>query len=148
MTGKTWLRVERPPNRWDSVGAHLPMTLGAGAVLLASAVLPPSGLPFGPTCTFLRWTGYPCPFCGSTRAFIAMGHARWFEAWYQSPLAAALFIGVGAIFLWNAVALAGGLVLRTPAPWESAIGNRRWLVTVILVIVAANWLYRIAEGLR
>lgn len=129
------------------MGAHFPAALISGGILLASVVLPLSGLPFGPICTFLRLTGYPCPFCGSTRAFIAMGHGRWLEAWHQSPMATGLFAGVTAVFVWNAAALAAGLIVRPGAGRMWGGRNRRWLAGIFCAMLAANWIYRIACGL-
>ena len=146
--GNAWMVVKRPQNRWDSVGVHLPAVLISGAILIASAIRPATGLPLAPTCLFLRLTGYPCPFCGSTRTFIAMCHGHWHDAWHQSPLAAVLFVTIAAIFAWNVVALAAGLVVKPGVRWRLDKRQRLWLAGVFSAILAANWLYRIIAGLR
>jgi len=148
MRGKSLLIFARPPNRWDSVGVHLPFVAGSGAILLAAALLPAGGVPFGPTCMFLQVTGYPCPLCGSTRAFVAMGHARWHDAWQLSPMAAVLYVIVAGIFLWNGAALAGGLVIKPSGNWMPAGRRRWWIAALLCAIIVANWAYRISTGQR
>jgi hypothetical protein len=147
MPIKPWLVVLRPQNRLDSVGAHLPAALLTGAMLIASAILPIRGLP-GPTCLFLRLTGYPCPFCGSTRTFIAMGHGRWHEAWHQSPLATVLFAGTVGVFLWNIAALATGIIIKPGEAANLTTKTRWWLAGALVSALAANWFYRIVNGLK
>ena len=41
----------------------------------------------GPSCPFRRVTGVDCPFCGMTRATIAIGRGDWHAAFGFHPLA-------------------------------------------------------------
>lgn len=151
MTGQPrhsrWFVIERPANRWDVVGVHLPGALISGVILIASAVLPSRGLP-GPICFFLRVTGLPCPFCGSTRTFIAMGHGHFHDAMIQSPFAAALFVVVAVVFLWNATPLLAGFTIKSGDALNLSKQSRYWLAGALIVALTANWLYRIFSGLR
>lgn len=56
----------------------------------------------GPACPFLALTGVPCPFCGLTRATIALGHGDVHGALGFHPLAPlvlALILGICAIVI-------------------------------------------------
>jgi hypothetical protein len=49
----------------------------AAAALIASAVIPTEVVRGGPViCPFRAVTGRPCPSCGMTRSWSAMGHGR------------------------------------------------------------------------
>ena len=37
-------------------------------------------------CLFKRFTGYPCPTCGTTRGIISLLHGKYIEGWYYNPL--------------------------------------------------------------
>ena len=73
------------------------------AVLLASLVLPAGGFPGIDTCTFHALTGLSCPGCGLTRAFCAISHGHFQEAWNLHPFSflfyAAVLICVAAPLL-------------------------------------------------
>lgn len=73
------------------------------AVLLASLVLPAGGFPGIDTCSFHALTGLSCPGCGLTRAFCAISHGHFRDAWslhpFSFPLYAALLAGVAAPLL-------------------------------------------------
>ena len=136
-------RLDRPKSYWDVVGHHLPLALVSGVALLASVVVKPGRhLPFG-ACWFLNVTGYPCPFCGMTRAFVAMAHGQWAAAFANSPLAAVLFLCVAAVFAWNAAALITRRRIRADAPVS---GTK--LAAALVVLTVMNWVYRICVGLR
>lgn len=141
-----WLvAVRKPSGYWDVLGMHLPLALLTGACLVVSVAVDPVRLPFR-TCGFLRFSGYPCPFCGFTRAFHATANGRWGEAISQSPLAFLAFCGVVLVFAWHAAAvIAGrrferGRLLRPAGAWQ-------WAVVIFsLVLVLLNWVYRLYHG--
>ena len=73
------------------------------AALLTSLVLPAGGF-FGiDTCSFHALTGLSCPGCGLTRAFCAISHGQFQEAWnhhpFSFPLYAAGMVGAAAPML-------------------------------------------------
>ena len=74
----------------------------------------------GPACPFLALTGVPCPFCGMTRATIALGHGDLHAALGFHPLAPvvlALVLGLCGI-----VAFGRAHWLRPPARLAAVCG--------------------------
>lgn len=140
------LKAVRPGSYWDTIGAHLPLALVTGLPLLLAAMVPINRLPLK-ACTFLGLTGQPCPFCGLTRSFWAMAGGDWSFAIYNYPLAAPFYMAVAAVFAWNAVALATGFRLSrgsllTVGRW------RRLAFWAALLLLGANWIYRLILGLH
>lgn len=139
----SWLR---PDSYWTVMVYHFPLALITAAILL---------LPYGVTleqvpkipCTFLLLTGYPCPFCGFSRAFWAISAGYWSAAWSNCPLSFAVYFSVWVVFLWNGAALVWGVVLSRGPALQLSVGYRRKAVIVILLLLAANWIYRISIGL-
>jgi hypothetical protein len=87
----------------------------------------------GPGCPF-RWaTGINCPFCGMTRATVAIGHGHWRTALALHPLAPLVLAGV--LGLLAIVALGRSDVL---------LNGRRPLV--LFGAIAAIWVFRLAVG--
>lgn len=43
-------------------------------------------------CGFRAYTGLSCPGCGLTRAFVAIAHGRFADAWILNPFAFPLFL--------------------------------------------------------
>ena len=64
-------------------------------VLMAAAFVPVDQILSGTgyACGFRTLTGYPCPTCGATRAFIRTAHLELGSALRLNPLAAAAFLG-------------------------------------------------------
>lgn len=116
--------------------------LSLAAVL--AGIFWPRDLQVGFSCTFLRITGAPCPFCGMTRAFLAAGHGAWGEGIRQSPLGALLFPAVilfAVLSGWRwafSASGANGSVPRIP----------RWAWISAAIVLAANWAYRLLAGLK
>ena len=97
----------------------------------------------GYECGFRRLTGYPCPSCGATRAWILVAALRFREAFRLSPLAALLFLG---IVLYVPYAL-GTLVLRTRRVRITGVSRKGWrrVVLVLAALVMINWAYMIVQ---
>ena len=145
---RDWLwRVERPRSRWESVGVHFPWALISGGLLFAALFVPLQRLPIWP-CTFLRLTGYPCPFCGATRAFMDMAHGRFAMAFGEHPWAAGLYVLTALVFAWNAAALLCGVVLRRGQWFKPSRKVRVALWTLLLAGLAVTWIYRLILGLK
>ncbi|OGV53623.1 MAG: hypothetical protein A2X49_06105, partial [Lentisphaerae bacterium GWF2_52_8] len=67
----------------------------AGVFLLATLVNTPKEIPIWGRivfCPFHSMTGYSCPGCGMTRAFIALMHGRFAEALHFHIMAFPLFL--------------------------------------------------------
>lgn len=106
------------------------------ATLIIAAVAPASwGAAIaadGPGCPFRRLTGIDCPFCGMTRATVAMGHGRWHDALVLHPLAPLVL--AGTLFLLALVALGRSDALvrgRRPMLLLATIGVV-WVVRLIV----------------
>ncbi len=120
--------------RWLLVG-------GSGAALLIAALVPLTLIGTFHACPFLRLTGYPCMFCGMTRAFMAMAHGHVAGAWRISPLGVPLFLATLAAFFWGTAGLVTGRKLLLRWPW-------RWIAAVGAILLVANWIYRLSSGLK
>lgn len=94
-------------------------------------------------CSFLAWTGFPCPMCGATTTFALMADLRVVEAFATQPFAALLF---GLTVVVSGVALAEALlptgrwerISARVSPWEGH------LAAGFLVAMIAGWIYKIA----
>ena len=135
--------VVRPDVRRKVVRAHAPWCFLSGLVWLLSLFIPyrnPAQL-----CGFLRWTGYPCMFCGLTPSFAALSQGAWAFAVQNAPLALALYAALIAIFFWNGIALIAGVQLG-PGSRVRAIPRMFWII-VGTTLVLLNWAYRLYFGL-
>ncbi len=110
------------------------------ALLLLVPLVPALATGGLPPCFFRRLTGVPCPTCGGTRAAIALAHGDLAGALAVNPL---VTLGLGLLvvggLLDGALALAGGGV-RIPARLTG------WLRAVLVLLLAANWFWLIADG--
>jgi Protein of unknown function (DUF2752) len=140
--------VSRPPPSADSAVSALPTRgawparLAAGALLgaiVGTLLLGAMGTPglhetmlaHGPRCIFRTLTGVDCPFCGMTRATLAMGSGDLTTALHFHPLAPLMLAGTAAVC---AVIVAG----RAPWLFQRRIG------TCLAVALALSWALRLA----
>ena len=134
-----------PPDGLDRGGRQLRWLLVGGCVtvLLAALVLPALVKVTGDfhPCMFLRITGYPCMFCGMTRAFILMAHGHVVAAWQMSPLGVPLFCAMLAALGWGLACLVTGKKLLLRWRWG-------WLTLLGVLLLLANWIYRLSAGLK
>ena len=141
-----WFSWTRPQSYWDVVGAHLPLALVTGMPLLVSLLVPLKLLPLIP-CTLLRFTGYPCPFCGFTRAFWALSHGAWSDALLGYPLVGLLYLLIVCVFIWNATGLLGGIIIVRGTMLRFDLRQTGWIMGLIFVLFLINWAYRLSMGL-
>lgn len=126
--------------RWtEAARAHAPTVLLC-APFLALAFLPVDRLP-GPWCLFHEWTGMPCPFCGSIRAFRYIAHGQWLHALRMNPFAAALFVALMA----GTIAGLTGLLFRLQYP---SLPRKQRNISLLAagLCLAASWLYVLISG--
>lgn len=120
----------------------------AGALLIAlgvtAAALP--GIEQGPVvCPFRAVTGFPCPWCGLTRAAHWLMHGDPARAFAINPLdTLLLLVAVPAVAGMAVANRVGGFALRvTMSP-----GERRAAWGALAAMVAANWAFVLgAQGL-
>ncbi len=138
--------VDRPGYRLVLLRHLAPAILALG-VLLAAFFLPLDRIPYT-LCLFLRLTGYPCPSCGFTRAFVAMAHGQWPAVMHLCPLAALFYAATALVFAVNAAALLCGVRLTPGSLLQWRL--RAWVGFFCFfgLLILSNWLYRLALGLK
>ena len=105
----------------------------AAVLTIAALVRSADTLPL--FCLFRKVTTLPCPSCGMTHAFVAMGHGHWTDAWHAN-LAGPILYAVGWLAL--GLALAQGLSGRDVLAglWRR---TRRLAVPAVVVLMAVAW---------
>lgn len=74
------------------------LSITAAVALLLGLLLPSRGLYGIDVCVFHRTTGIPCPGCGMTRAFTALSHGHFAQAWALHPFVFPAY-GIALVFL-------------------------------------------------
>ena len=93
---------------------------------------------FGVECAFKKWTGYPCPTCGGTRAVSALARGRLGEALAWNPL---VFAGLLALAAWALLSLCVEVVGRREMEVELT-RLEKWLARALaLLLVLGGWAY-------
>ena len=126
---------------------RLVMVLGAVLVLSLSRFVPLDIIPLRP-CSFLRWTGYPCPLCGTTRSFWAMAAGDWAWAFFNSPLGALLYVAVLVCALLSVAFFIAELFVGRRVSVSLMPRSSKGLFIVLIAALAANWIYRLVMGLK
>jgi hypothetical protein len=129
----------------DVLGRRMCALLFSSLALILACFVPLEALP-ALECSFLSLTGYPCPFCGTTRSFWAMAHGDLPLALYNSPLGALLYPATWLMFIYFALMASIELSLGRLLPLFHVPG--RAAVIVFGVAVTINWIYRLAMGLQ
>jgi hypothetical protein len=110
----------------------------AAAALIASAVVPPALIQHGPPlCTFRALTGRPCPSCGLTRSWTAMGHGRFAEASGHHLMGPVTYLAAVALVLGGDRGAARVLEPRGRLRPALALFGAAW---------TGAWLWRIVRG--
>lgn len=127
--------MERVLGRWPAGKVVLPLAGYCGLLLLVCYITTRLGLAFT-ICPLKNFTGLPCPFCGGTRAALALlqGHLR--AAFLLNPLAAAFCLITPpalAVQYWLSTR---GINLKLP----------KVLCLPAAAMVALNWAYLIYAG--
>ena len=121
----------------------------AGYVWLAINVYYGSDGPDSPNvCVIRNVTGYPCPSCGSTRAILAMVHGHVLQALYLNPIGILLFGVLLVAPVWLAYDLINGKdTFHQAYYWLEQLARRRGVAIVLILLVAANWIWNIKKGM-
>ena len=129
--------VVRTAPRWPGVPlwALLFVALWALVVVTARLVSAWTGTELD-TCLFHRFTGLPCPTCGTTRGLLALARGAWGVSWRWNPLTMTGF-AVAGLLLLGRLATGRMLEVRLTQP------ERRCLTALGLVLLALNWAWLI-----
>lgn len=120
---------------------RLPHALAAGAalaVIVASVAMVddgphPEGAPPSTLCLLRRMTGVPCPTCGMTRAFVAMGRGDVVAAARHHPLGPVAFVAMAA------AALRSGDIAITGRRRLTRLTRRAGQALAALAVAAVGW---------
>jgi len=81
----------------------LALAAGATAAIVISFIYTPLGLPETRSCWFRSVSGLPCPGCGLTRAFCAISHGEFAEAWKHNPFGFGFYLFALVLIAWPLV---------------------------------------------
>ena len=92
-------------------------------------------------CLFRRWTGLPCPSCGTTRCLQLLLSGHLADAWKMQPLMFFVATLLGVLCIYSVL----GSIFKWPA-FRVVLNHRREGRVVLLLTAAAvfgNWAYLI-----
>jgi len=72
----------------------------AGAVLVASALIPAGNFPDLIPCPFKMLTGWPYPGCGLTHAFCDISHGNLAQSWVDNPFGFFFYALAMVLLVW------------------------------------------------
>lgn len=116
--------------------------LGALAVLAISAIFTPESLPKLQVCAFKQYTGRPCPGCGLTRAYCAISHGRFADAFAFNPFSFILYAATILMVLWPL------LTHQFPSlkTWLNRTSFFNWFIPILLISMLTFGIIRIFMG--
>ncbi len=91
-----------------------------------------------PLCFFHWLSGWDCPGCGLTRAFISLFHGEFRRAIAYNALAPVLAIWL-LLYLIYHLAILSGRGFR----WESTPVGRKWISISFIVLFAGQWAWKL-----
>ncbi len=140
------LRLTLWPPDHPTADVEVAVTIAGVVVVLALLLLPLERLAaLLPACTFHRWTGHPCPTCGTTRVVLAVAHGRLREALSTNPLVAAVLAGLA---LWTPVAACQWLCRRPRWRIGLATPRARWLAAAaVAAAILLDWAFLVYRGI-
>ncbi len=114
----------------------------AGAVLIASALVPADNFPDLLPCPFKLLTGWPCPGCGLTHAFCDISHGNLARAWADNPFGILFYALALMCLVWPLLVARFPSVGNIPARCRMAY----WAPASLVVAMWAFDAARIAGG--
>ena len=109
----------------------------SGGTLAVSAILNPRNVTGLSLCPIFHLTGIECPFCGMTRSFVSITHARFSEA-LDYNLGSPLIYGAFVWMLYASIRdLRNGQFNNTPSTPKWLYNS--WLALTIPVFVWLFW---------
>ena len=139
------LSTPRKAGAWSSRVAWSALSLLGAVVLIAARLLPPSASGLGthlalglPPCSFLVWSGLPCPTCGLTTAFSYAARFELAHSLRAHPLGLPLFTLVLLLVAYALRALVRGTAVGHAVERLQADRAAQWLVLGLLVCWVAR----------
>jgi hypothetical protein len=143
--------VDLARRAWFVRATSAVLAVGIGTVFVLAALLVPNPTGHGThlqlglgTCTFLAFSGQPCPMCGATTTFTLMAHLQPVAAIVNQPFAAFLFC-LSALTLGVAVSE----VVDPRGRWGRVFGwlepRETWMAGLFLAFMMASWFYKMAR---
>ena len=117
--------------------------VGLTAILTISFMWRPPDDPTFILCPFRALTGMPCPGCGMTRAFCALGHGELIKAVRFNPLSPFLYLA--AIVGWLAASISL-LNWQRGQAFFARLRPNALVVKLALVVAGVWWVARLAGG--
>lgn len=112
-------------------------------ILFASIIIENPDFPYG-ICIFRTITGLPCPACGMTHSFVAIGHTRIVDGFKFNIIGPFLYVGVIAgIFLCIIELIYDRLIIQ---PLLDRF--KKQLLFIVIPIVIISWLINIIKYLN
>jgi len=100
-------------------------------------------------CMFRRFTGIPCPACGSTHSLIALSHGRFIEAMQYNPIGFILGLGMFVVPVW----ILADLLNKKESFYTfyrrfEALLREKWVAIPVILLIACNWIWNIYKYTR
>ncbi|MCK5804624.1 MAG: DUF2752 domain-containing protein [Lentisphaeria bacterium] len=124
-----------------SMTLYIALQLMGVLALFLSVLFPSEHAPVLWPCPFDRAFDLPCPGCGLTRAFCAIGHGEFGAAWAFNPFAYVFYVGAVGAVLWPLV------VWRRP-DWERVVSNSRAVTFGAVLLVGSMWTFGLVRIVR
>jgi hypothetical protein len=124
-----------PATRWIGILTSIPAT----AVLIIAMLDIQVSQPY---CGVKTRTGYPCPTCGMTTSFRALGRGEIGDAFAAHPF------GPGLFAVTVLVAVTGAIQAVAAKPVFAALGMRWWWWLLPVGGILAGWAVKIIVGLQ
>jgi len=134
------LSVDRDKLSWNDPGWAL-MLIGAAAALVFIYLRPLVSLL--PNCAFHSFTGFPCPTCGSTRAFSALIDGELFGAFRLQPLFVVACI-ICAAFAFRSLL---SKLIGKRFFFELTEQDRFLVRCALIASIVINWVYLVKAGI-
>lgn len=108
-----------------------------------SVYLPGMSAPMPETCASKGLTGYDCPGCGLTRAFISISHGQFERAWKFNAASFVIYPFVAIQIPWNLMQIVLLLTRRRAIqyPWIY------FLPIFVVGTLAFHWIWRLSYQL-
>ncbi len=101
---------------------------------------------YGTMCAVRRATGLPCLTCGFTRSFASLVHGDGARVWRECPGAIPFFLCGAALTLVLVVGLAFGYRIAPGPRWNGRGRPWMWVIVAAVIVLFANWIYRLRSG--